>query len=173
MTDNLMLRRVEPSDCRVLWEWANDPETRSASLDPRPIPWEQHVAWFNARLHDNNSVMYIATVANTAIGVIRFTVDEDSAVVSITVGRRFRGQGYGRVMLRKAVDLVIREKRVSFIDALVKEWNLRSIRVFLSSGFVLVEKRRLGDEVLLLFRKRVDSKNELEGGCAEGGQMAK
>ncbi len=29
---NLGLRRVEEADCRLLWEWANEPEVRSASF---------------------------------------------------------------------------------------------------------------------------------------------
>ena len=48
----LDLRRAGPDDCATLWEWANDPLTRAQSFSPTAIPWDSHVAWFEARLAD-------------------------------------------------------------------------------------------------------------------------
>jgi len=36
----LRLRPVCADDCRMIWEWANDPLVRSQSFANDPIPWE-------------------------------------------------------------------------------------------------------------------------------------
>jgi len=57
---NLSLRHVRKDDCRLLWEWANDPKVRSASFSENSIPWERHVEWFNSKLNGRNCIFYVA-----------------------------------------------------------------------------------------------------------------
>ena len=44
------LRRAAPEDADQLWRWANDDAVRAASFHPEPIPWDDHVAWFQRLL---------------------------------------------------------------------------------------------------------------------------
>ena len=55
----LHLRQAEQKDCRLLWEWANDPATRAASFSTETIPWEQHQAWFEDKMKDPNCLLLI------------------------------------------------------------------------------------------------------------------
>ncbi|MGH9508910.1 MAG: UDP-2,4-diacetamido-2,4,6-trideoxy-beta-L-altropyranose hydrolase, partial [Terriglobales bacterium] len=48
----LRLRRATEQDCRLLWEWANDPDTRANSFSSELIPWDDHQRWFRAKLSD-------------------------------------------------------------------------------------------------------------------------
>lgn len=154
MVDDLTLRQVKSDDCRVLWEWANDPQTRAASFNSERIPWDQHVAWFNERLRDPNSVIFIAVVGETPVGVVRFSVHGESAELSITVGPEFRGRGYGKAMLRLAVEQVLRDGRVKWVDAFVKASNSRSASTFQAAGFVLMGEVRRNGEPVMWFQKR-------------------
>src|SRR5207253_11507460 len=54
------LRPVRPADCRLLWEWANEPAVRAVSFNPEPIPWDQHQQWFAAKLNDRACIFWIA-----------------------------------------------------------------------------------------------------------------
>ena len=64
----LRLRPVCADDCRMIWEWANDPLVRSQSFANDPIPWESHVAWFKRALRDPDMRLYIAE-SSTPVGL--------------------------------------------------------------------------------------------------------
>lgn len=46
MSGRYYLRAVEEADRELLFEWANDEETRRESFSQAPITWEEHAAWF-------------------------------------------------------------------------------------------------------------------------------
>lgn len=46
MSGGYYLRAVEEADRELLFEWANDGETRRESFSQAPITWEEHAAWF-------------------------------------------------------------------------------------------------------------------------------
>lgn len=46
MSGGYYLRAVEEADRELLFEWANDEETRRESFSQAPITWEEHAAWF-------------------------------------------------------------------------------------------------------------------------------
>src|SRR5262249_14791779 len=49
--DALQLRLATREDAGLLWQWANDPQTRANSFHQESIPWDQHVSWYTAKLH--------------------------------------------------------------------------------------------------------------------------
>ncbi|MBI4644486.1 MAG: UDP-2,4-diacetamido-2,4,6-trideoxy-beta-L-altropyranose hydrolase, partial [Deltaproteobacteria bacterium] len=57
--ETITLRAAVKDDCRMLWEWANDPEVRKNSFSSDPIPWEQHVSWFESKLRDPGYLFFI------------------------------------------------------------------------------------------------------------------
>src|SRR5688572_503987 len=62
----IRLRRARTSDNALVWQWANDPTVREASFSSAPIRWEDHVKWFDDRLADEASAIYIATARGGA-----------------------------------------------------------------------------------------------------------
>jgi len=38
----IRLRRAIYKDMRIIWEWANDPDTRKSAFNTDPIPWDTH-----------------------------------------------------------------------------------------------------------------------------------
>jgi len=134
---DLELRRTLESDCDVFWEWANDAEVRAASFHHEPISWEDHAEWFRAKLSDTKAVFYTATnQEGVPVGQVRYQIEGKRAVLSVSLGTRFRGCGWGRKILAVATERLFQESEVEAIDAYVKPTNEASIKLFAAAGFV-------------------------------------
>jgi UDP-2,4-diacetamido-2,4,6-trideoxy-beta-L-altropyranose hydrolase len=136
------LRLARPSDCRLLFEWATDPVSRAASFHSSAISWEDHSRWFAERLQDSHSVIYIGERATgEPVGLVRFQMKDDCAVLSVNVAAAFRGRGWGRELIVFCTHALVRDHAVRRILAFVKTDNQASRRLFEASGF-----RRTGSE---------------------------
>jgi UDP-2,4-diacetamido-2,4,6-trideoxy-beta-L-altropyranose hydrolase len=132
----LELRRTAESDCEVFWEWANDPEARAASFRSKPISWEDHAKWFRGRLADPKAILYTATnKEDLPVGEVRYQMEGKRAVLSISLGARFRGCGWGQKILTVATERLFEDSKVEFIDAYVKPTNDASLNLFTGAGF--------------------------------------
>ena len=156
---DLELRRTVESDCDVFWEWANDPEARAASFHHEPISWEDHVKWFRAKLSDPKAVLFTATnQAGIPVGQVRYQIEGKRAVLSVSLGQRFRGCGWGRKILGIATERLFQESEVEAIDAYVKPANDASLKLFARAGFQRLPTKRIeGQEAVrfVLQRSRV------------------
>jgi RimJ/RimL family protein N-acetyltransferase len=147
LSGNLRLRQIEEKDCRLLWEWANDPEVRAVSFSPKPIPWDQHLQWFHSKLADPNALLYLVTdLEDAPVGEVRYQREGTRAVVSICLGPEFRGKGYGNTILKMATEELFRSTQVKKIDAYVKPENEASLRLFTSAGFTLGATGQVGGQ---------------------------
>jgi UDP-2,4-diacetamido-2,4,6-trideoxy-beta-L-altropyranose hydrolase len=133
---NLTIRKVEEADRHLLWEWANDPAVRNVSFSPDPIPWEQHVKWFDSKLADCNNRHYVLQDAQEIpIGQARYQLDGARAVMSINLAPGLRGRGLGSATMDLASDQLFRETNAQAIHAYVKPDNEPSVRLFQNAGF--------------------------------------
>ena len=134
---DLQLRKTVESDCEVFWEWANDPDTRASSFHGKEISWEDHVKWFRAKLADPKAIVYTATnKAGLPLGQLRYQMEGKRAVLSINLGGRFRGCGWGQKILAVGVERLFEDSEVKFIDAYVKPANMASLKLFERAGFL-------------------------------------
>lgn len=148
----LSLRSVRESDCRLLFEWADDPVARAASFHSAAISWEDHARWFAERLQDPNSVIYIGeNAADEPVGVVRFQIKGESAVLSVNVAPEFRGRGWGKELIAFATHALVRARSARRVDALVKPDNQASVRLFEANGFRRAGTERVADQDALLF----------------------
>ncbi len=148
----LSLRLARESDCELLFEWADDPVARLASFHSAPISWEDHVRWFVERLRDTQSVIYIGENAvGESVGLVRFQLKEENAVLSINVAPKFRGEGWGRELIALSTCSLARAHGVRRIEAFVKPDNQASVRLFEASGFRRAGTERVADQDALLF----------------------
>jgi len=140
----LSLRQVREDDCRLLWEWANDPEVRAVSFLSEPILWDQHVQWFKSKINDPHSIFYIGINSEEIpIGQIRYDINGNAAVLSISVDRSFRGKGYGSMLIRFSSQKLFDVSDVNMIHAYLKQGNEASLRTFIKEGF-----REMGSTVI-------------------------
>ena len=156
----LTLRLVRESDCRLLFEWAIDPMARAASFHSAAISWEDHARWFAERLQDPHSVIYIGqNVAGEPVGVVRFQIKNDSAVLSVNVAAEFRGEGWGRELIAFSTHALVRAFSIRRIDAFVKPDNQASVSLFEASGFQHAARERIADQDALRFA--LECRNEV------------
>lgn len=149
----IAMRRATIDDARVIWEWANDRETRANSFAGEPIPWETHVAWITRKLADPTALLLMAEGPGGApLAHVRLDRDAkrpDLAMMSINVGPAARGQGVGWRAIAAGCAEAERAWGCRAIDALVKAENQRSRRAFERAGFRLATERADG---VLAFR---------------------
>ena len=140
----IKLRQASRKDCEMIWQWANDPEVRAVSFAPEPIEYDNHVKWFEARLSDADCRMYIADdiAANrppAPLGQIRFELKGREAVISISLDRKFRGQGHGGRIIALASRAFLASSDAQTIHAYIKKDNPASLAAFKKAGFSLVK----------------------------------
>ena len=142
MHAGLRLRSVQENDCRLLWEWANDPQVRRAAFSSDPIAWEQHEAWFASKMRDPDCRILVAEDAEGgAVGQFRvdWRSDQDGDI-DVSVSSECRGAGYGAALIDLGASSVFAEKGER-LHAFVKVENLPSRRAFEQAGFA-----NLGEE---------------------------
>lgn len=131
------LREAGPEDCRLVWQWANEPVVRAASFNPDPIPWEGHRAWFAAKLADANCLFFIAEAAGQGpVGQVRCDLSGEQATISIALAPASRGRGLGPWVIREACARILQTGRARSVLALVRAENAPSRAAFLRAGFV-------------------------------------
>ena len=131
------LRPAAAEDCRQVWRWRNDEETRRASLDPAPIPFATHERWFAESLASATRKLYVVVAGGRGAGVVRLDLDARRAAVSIHLAPQRRGQGLGPAALRALADLAFGTLGVSVLIASVKRDNRASLSAFARAGFAV------------------------------------
>ena len=145
MDSGVRVRRARESDCRLLWEWANEPGVRASSFSQRQIGWEEHVHWFQARLADTKCVILIGEDARgRPLGQIRFDQQAGGvADIDVSIARGFRRAGYGSVLIDSAIREVFGSTVITKVNAFIRPENLASVRAFEKAGF-----RRVGESIV-------------------------
>jgi UDP-2,4-diacetamido-2,4,6-trideoxy-beta-L-altropyranose hydrolase len=133
--DELYLRPVAATDCRMVWNWINDPEVRSQSFHSGKIPIEEHSAWFLRELSDPSSRYYIAMLGDQAIGQARFHIQGEEAVISVLLDRRFRGLKKGAELIQCATGKLFNESPLQTVHAYIKAGNDASYQSFIHAGY--------------------------------------
>ena len=139
-SNNITLREVTELDRELIWQWANDEETRKASYSQAYISWDEHIRWFDSAQRKNNHRFYIAmNGSKKPVGQIRFSSDDKDTIVSFSVAPDSRRRGYGKEILVRAAKKLFNETNIEQISAYVKSENMSSLKVFQKAGFHLVE----------------------------------
>jgi UDP-2,4-diacetamido-2,4,6-trideoxy-beta-L-altropyranose hydrolase len=134
--NRLQIRKVREDDCKQLWEWANDPDVRAVSFSSESISWEQHIEWFRSRLNNPAYVLHIATNgAEIPLGQIRYDLDGDQAVISMSLDREVRGKGYGSPLIWLSSQELFDTTAITTVHAYVKQANEISVRAFEKAGY--------------------------------------
>jgi UDP-2,4-diacetamido-2,4,6-trideoxy-beta-L-altropyranose hydrolase len=132
----LELRRARGEDCRLIWEWANDPELRAVSFSSEPIPWENHVRWYAGKSVHPACFFYVATNGcGQPIGQVRFELANHEAVISVSLAPSSRGKGYGTALIVRGIEQFFSESGADLIHAYIKTDNSTSVRAFEKADF--------------------------------------
>jgi len=131
------LREALSEDMKVLWQWRNDPLTRSNSFHHESISLEEHARWFAGKLMSVATRIYLLEDdASRPLAQVRYERRAPGmADVHITVAPDHRGKGYGKHALAKSLSQAMQALRIQSVEAAVKEGNTASMRMFLGAGF--------------------------------------
>ncbi|MDP3791539.1 MAG: GNAT family N-acetyltransferase [Candidatus Omnitrophota bacterium] len=133
---SFILRTATRDDCKDLWKWRNRPEIRKNSFNDKPVPWCTHKKWFDCKMQDNNSRIYICQQGQDKAGVIRFEVRGRSVIVSVNTNPVFFNRGFGTGMVKLGTKKAFSEFGSSKpIFAEIKKENQVSRKVFLKAGY--------------------------------------
>lgn len=148
------IRKVKMDDMKDIYENANEPEVRQFSINSEPIKWEEHVKWFERVLNDPLILFYAAYNENGFVGQVRFNLLENgSALVSISMGKKSRGKGYSRELLLGAEKMAKQEKKIEILEAYILPDNAASTALFQKSGYVKTGEETVKGKLLNKYTK--------------------
>lgn len=132
----LAFRKVTATDAELLFEWANDPVVRQFSFNPEPIPFETHINWLTGKLANPNALLLLAEVQNQTAALLRFDLNDNTALISYQIGAAFRGKGLGHRVLQVGLkELKKHFPEISQAIGYVQPENLASVRAFEKADF--------------------------------------
>jgi len=131
------LRRARRADCERVWEWNFAPDVRALSKDERVVTYAEHERWFERKLADLTSRMWIVEDDCVAAGVVRIDridpLERGAGRISIALGSRSRGRGVGR----RAIGAACAAWNAPVV-AEIRTDNQASRSAFEAAGFELV-----------------------------------
>lgn len=132
----ITVREANASDCGLIFQWANDAATRAASFQSEIIGWDTHRAWFSQRQQDPNCLMLICgDDQGNPLGLVRFDLVEDEAIISINLNPGVRGRGLSSFIIIRTVDELFKRQGISKVRAFIKPQNIPSEKAFTRAGF--------------------------------------
>lgn len=135
----LQLRDADSGDTEILWEWTNDPATRAASFNSKPIPWKNHIAWLTKQFDSEDTILLmIESTQGVQFGVVRFNINAESqgeSIISISLAAESRGRGLAPIILSMCVDYFFRKYPDQIITAWIKPENKASHQTFIRANF--------------------------------------
>ena len=146
----IRLRPVTAEDAALLFDWLNRPDSLAASLDTSaPVAWDVHKGWFDARLADPQTRIWIVERDAATVGGIRLQDKGDGPEIAIYIDAAARGAGAAAAALGLALDEAHSVWPGSEVIARVRPDNATSRRLFEHAGFTL---RHQGDDHLIYLR---------------------
>ncbi len=138
INNKIELRLADNKDVELIFDWANDETTRANSFNNQKISFEEHKKWFENKISNSNSRMYILERNNKPTSFIRFDLDEviNSHIISINIAPEQRGKGLASHFLILALNTLRKESKLDVI-AYIKQDNVKSIKSFERAKFVL------------------------------------
>lgn len=152
---NIKIKKVTIDDAQLLFEWANDSETRYNSFNSAPIEWNNHITWLNKQIISPNASVYLVHLNNRPIGVAKFNSDKVT-VIGITVAPDQRGKGLGSEIIKIACHKFWKNSNQN-IFAYIKKDNLVSKRVFEKAGFIHYKEQMNNDKASLILILKKDA----------------
>jgi UDP-2,4-diacetamido-2,4,6-trideoxy-beta-L-altropyranose hydrolase len=133
---HMLLRKANPSDVDEIFNLSNDVAVRENSFNQEKILYSDHVAWFQKKINNPNSLLLVANISNTFAGQIRYEITNECAIISISIDKKFRGIGLGEKLIKESKNnLIAQYPSVKFIIAQIRKENHASVNMFLKAGF--------------------------------------
>jgi UDP-2,4-diacetamido-2,4,6-trideoxy-beta-L-altropyranose hydrolase len=151
---DVVCRRARAEDAPALWRIANDPGVRANSFRQDPIPYEEHLQWFAAKLASPACSFWVLDHGAEIVAQIRYERAEDGAAeLHFAVDPEFRGRGVGTLALEATAEGACRDLDARRVRGVVFAVNAASRRAFEKAGFSLVDCREIDGRECVVFER--------------------
>lgn len=130
----ISMRKATLADLLVYYKWANEKEVRKNSVNQGQIDLAHHSKWFASKLKATDTELFFEK-NGMPLGQVRFDTEKGKAEIGYSIDPKFRGQGYGEVILSRAIHGFSKAFPKTPIIAKVRETNIASNKVFIKLGF--------------------------------------
>lgn len=130
------LRPATIEDARLLFEWRNDPSTRTQMHSTGDFDFPSHLAWLERTLSNPARKLYVAEVEGCPVGTVRADAADGITELSWTVAPQARGRGLGTQMVQAFIATLDGPLRAE-----VKTGNIASRKIAESIGLRLESER--------------------------------
>ena len=133
-----MVRKATVDDMEKYFEWVNDKNVRVNSFQSNQISLNNHIHWFNRKLNDEGSYLYVIEKSSVMLGQVRFDVLGKEATIDYSIDQEHRGLGLSKDLIKLAIfQFKMDSRNINRIIAKVKISNLVLESVLISSIFKL------------------------------------
>lgn len=132
---DLAVRPANVNDALTYFAWVNDPVVRSNAINSEVIDMATHLKWFDRRLSDVNTHLYVLEARGLPIGQVRFERHGDETTIDYSLDVLARGRGWASQMLKLAIEALNRCHHTVLI-ATVRPENVASRATFIRLGFI-------------------------------------
>ena len=131
---------LELSECTqkhidLIYNMANDIETRKNSFNTSAIKYDEHCKWYKDSLNNPNRYMYVVKDKDIIVGYIRLDIDKKKGEISYSIEKSFRGKGYANELLN-IIKSKAEEIGLEVLEGKVKPENIFSRKTFIYNKFI-------------------------------------
>lgn len=152
-TNGFYLRKAVEKDSQIVYNLSNDPTVRQNSINTNSIQWEEHQKWFSKKILQSNYTFYLVfDKRDNFIGQIRFEMNDDAAITSISIAEEFRGKGLSKKIIKTGCSKIFSENySIKKIIAYIRPENNVSINSFMSAGFTFENQELVNGQPFLKY----------------------
>lgn len=138
MGESLTIRKAEQDDVQLLYHWSNDELVRKQSFSSEKILFKTHAKWFEGKLKNENSLIYIIEKDKDPTSLVRFDIGEEFCVIGVSIASDYRGKGLGSSSIIIGVNEYFKRNSLPVLASIKKD-NIASIKSFQKAGFVFMK----------------------------------
>lgn len=146
-------------DILDVFNLSNSLVVRQNSLNSKKINWSDHIVWFEKRLNDGDSTLYVVKdEQSNFVGNVKFEKERDSFIVGVQIKEEFRGKGLAKIIIKDATERFLNENNADQVIAFIKKENIASYKSFLKSNYVLqkIVKKNSFDCFEMIYKKEAN-----------------
>ncbi len=135
--DKINLHLVNYQDIYDVFELSNEEEVRENSFNSSKIKFKEHEKWLENKISDLNTLFLKIIIEENFAGQIRFELDKNAAIISISIKKKFRGLDLGNNIIEKSIKyLRLNLPEIKIVKAYIKKSNQKSIKLFEKANFM-------------------------------------
>ncbi len=154
LLSSLKFRKATLEDSKLIFDWSNDDLVRQNSFSSEKLVFKNHKQWFVKKLKEENQLFLIALVNNHEAGLIRYTLEEQNAVVGISISKTFRGKQLAARFLVESAKEYFKINALP-IFAYIKKNNIASIKSFENAGYVFLRDTKVKDNDSVIYQLKI------------------